>query len=60
MDWDEPDANKKPKLKDLSVLGVKELEEHIAELHAEISRAEAEISKRGSHKDIAEAFFRKS
>lgn len=59
MDWDELEPKKKPKPRDLSVLGVSELNDYIGELREEITRAEAEIVKRGSHKDAAEAFFRK-
>lgn len=60
MDWDELEPKKKPQqAKDLSLMGVKELEEYIATLKAEITRAETEVSKRGSTKDAAEAFFRK-
>ncbi len=44
------------KLDDLSV---KALNDYIAELRAEILRAEAEIGKRGSAKSKAEEFFNK-
>lgn len=59
MDWDDLEPKKKPKPRDLSALGVKELTGYIAELREEITRTEAEIVKRDSHKDAAEAFFRK-
>lgn len=58
MDWDEPQKNAKPKPKDLSQLGVAELTDYISELKAEISRAEAEIAGRSSHKSAAEALFK--
>lgn len=57
MDWDEPKIQK-PKPKDLSVLGVADLQAYIEGLRAEIVRAEEEIKKRGSHKNAAEALFR--
>ena len=57
MDWDEPIA-KKPKPRDLTLLGVADLEAYIAELQAEIVRAQDEIKKRGSHKNAAEALFK--
>lgn len=61
MDWDELEPQKKPQqAKDLSPLGVKELNAYITDLKAEIARAEAEIAKRSNTKDAAEAFFRKS
>jgi len=60
MDWDEPTKPKKPQPKDLSPLGVAELQDYIADLKAEITRAEAEIAKRGSHLNAAEAMFKKS
>lgn len=59
MDWDEASIKKQPQLKDLSPLGVAELTAYIEGLKAEITRAEAEIAKRESHKSGAEAFFRK-
>ncbi len=58
MDWDEPQGAKKTKARDLSVLGVTELKDYIAELQAEIIRAQAEIAKRGDQKNAAEALFR--
>jgi uncharacterized small protein (DUF1192 family) len=58
MDWDEPQAKAKPKPKDLSSLGVAELNDYITELKAEIARAEAEIIKRGKDKNAAEALFK--
>lgn len=49
----------KPKPKDLSVLGVAQLQEYIGELKTEITRAEREVSAREKHKSGAEALFRK-
>ncbi len=43
----------------LDRLSVSELEEYIAELRAEIARVEADIDRKGRHRDAAEAFFRK-
>jgi uncharacterized small protein (DUF1192 family) len=50
---------KKPQPKDLSRLGVAELEEYIAELEAEIVRARAEIAHRLGQRQGAEALFRR-
>jgi uncharacterized small protein (DUF1192 family) len=58
MDWDEPVGAKKPKPKDLSLLGVAELSEYITQLRDEIVRAEAEINKRNNQKGAAEALFK--
>ena len=49
----------KPKLKDLSLLGVAELEEYIAGLDSEISRARAEIAARQKQRSGAEALFKR-
>lgn len=59
MDWDEPTLSKKPQPKDLAPLGVAQLEEYIATLEAEITRAKAEIGKRQNSRSSAEALFRK-
>ncbi|SMH51947.1 DUF1192 family protein [Azospirillum agricola] len=50
----------KPAPKDLSVLGVAELNDYIAGLEAEIARARAAIAAKQAQKNAAEAFFRKS
>jgi uncharacterized small protein (DUF1192 family) len=50
---------KKPQPKDLSRLGVAELEEYIAELEAEIGRARGEISHRLGQRQGAEALFKR-
>lgn len=60
MDWDDLDPKtKKPKLKDLSPLGVDDLKQYIADLKAEITRTEAELVKRDATRAGAEAIFRK-
>lgn len=43
----------------LDTLGIEELRDYIAELRAEIERVEADIARKGSHRDAAEAFFRR-
>lgn len=49
----------KPVPKDLTVLGVAELEAYIATLEAEIGRARAAIAAKQAQKSAAEAFFKK-
>ncbi len=44
----------------LELLGVEELRDYIAELQAEIARAEQDILRKQSHRSAADAFFRKS
>ncbi len=48
-----------PKPRDLSLLGIAELEEYIADLEGEIARARAEIAAKRSHRGGAEALFRR-
>ena len=43
----------------LDLLGLAELGEYIAELRSEITRVEGEIQRKGSHRNAADAFFRK-
>jgi len=43
----------------LDLLGVEELRDYIAELQAEILRAEADIARKQAHRSAADAFFRK-
>ncbi len=50
----------KPRKKDLEIMSVGQLEEYIEELEAEIARARAAIAHKGSAKDIAESFFKKT
>ena len=59
MDTDdlEPLAGPK-KPKDLEIMSIKALQEYIAELKAEIERAEAEINAKQSHRSAADAFFK--
>ncbi|MDE2230251.1 MAG: DUF1192 domain-containing protein [Alphaproteobacteria bacterium] len=47
----------KPKLRDLSVLGVAELEAYIAELEAEIARTRDEIAVKRRQRGGAESIF---
>ncbi|MGH7095861.1 MAG: DUF1192 domain-containing protein [Stellaceae bacterium] len=49
----------KPKPRDLSLLGIVELEEYIAELEAEIARTHAEIVLKRGHRGGAEALFKR-
>ena len=61
MEDDEP-IRKRPRLERpvLDSWGVVELREYIGELRAEITRAEAEIGRKESHRSAADAFFRRS
>jgi len=60
MDEEELLPGKKPAPpKDLSLLGIAELENYIAGLKAEIARAEAEIAEKRKHRGGAEALFRR-
>ena len=43
----------------LDALGVAELEAYIAELRAEITRAEGEIARKRDHRSEADRFFRR-
>lgn len=43
----------------LRLLGIDELTAYTAELRAEIARVEADIAGKASHRDAADAFFRK-
>lgn len=59
MDLDDLTPRKaKPAPKDLSGMGVAELEEHIAGLQAEIERARAEIARKQAHRAAVEGLFR--
>jgi uncharacterized small protein (DUF1192 family) len=59
MDADDLEPRKPVvKPKDLDLLGVKELEDYIAGLEAEIARARAVIDKKQSHKGAAEGLFK--
>ena len=60
MDDDDPMPSRKPvPLKDLTLLGIAELEEYIAGLEAEIARAQAEIAEKRKHRGGAEALFKR-
>ncbi len=48
-----------PKLKDLTLLGIAELEEYIAGLEGEAARARAEIAAKQRQRSGAEALFRR-
>ncbi len=60
MDEFEPEPRRKPAApKDLSLMGIAELESYITELEAEIARARGEIAAKRSHGRGAEALFRR-
>ena len=48
-----------PKLKDLTLMGIAELEEYIAGLDNEIARARAEIAAKQRQRSGAEAIFKR-
>ena len=48
-----------PKPKDLTLMGVAELQEYIAGLESEIARARAEISAKQKQRSGAEALFKR-
>lgn len=58
LDEDEPRPRPRLPSPPLDPLGVEELRGYIAELQAEIARAEAAIERKQSHRDAAAAFFR--
>jgi uncharacterized small protein (DUF1192 family) len=51
--------NQPKKLKDLTLLGIAELEEYIAALEAEAARARAEIAAKQPQRTGAEALFKR-
>jgi uncharacterized small protein (DUF1192 family) len=51
--------NQPKKLKDLTLLGIAELEEYIAALEAEADRARAEIAAKQKQRTGAEALFKR-
>ena len=60
MDEEELLPSRKPApLKDLTLLGIVELEEYIAGLESEIARAQAEIAEKRRHRGGAEALFQR-
>jgi uncharacterized small protein (DUF1192 family) len=52
-------GRKPPPPKNLSLLGIAELEEYIAGLRSEIARAEVEIAEKRKHRGGAEALFKR-
>ncbi len=59
MDEEDLPQSKKPAPpKDLTLLGIAELENYVAGLRSEIARAEAEIAEKRKHRGGAEALFR--
>ena len=48
----------KAKPRDLDIMGVDELEAYIAELQAEVDRAQAAIDGRKQHRSAADALFK--
>jgi uncharacterized small protein (DUF1192 family) len=56
-DFDPKTKRLKPRL--LDNMSVADLQNYIAQLRAEIARAEADIVKKDSHKSAADAFFKK-
>jgi uncharacterized small protein (DUF1192 family) len=60
--FEEEDLNpqrQRPKPKDLTLLGIAELEEYIATLEAEIARARGEITAKQKQRGGAEALFKR-
>ncbi len=59
--WDEEELPKPRRVTSIPLdpLGVAELREYIAELQAEIGRAEAAIEQKHGHRGVADSFFRK-
>ena len=51
--------NQPKKLKDLTLMGIAELEEYIASLEAEAARARAEIAGKRKQRTGAEALFKR-
>jgi uncharacterized small protein (DUF1192 family) len=59
---DDPDLEprrKTPQPKDLTLMGIAELEAYIAELEAEIARARADIAAKLGQRQGAEALFKR-
>lgn len=59
MDEDEP-LRAKPALKDLTPMGIAELEAYIVGLEAEITRARQAIDSKRGHRTGAESLFKRS
>ncbi|MBV8335626.1 MAG: DUF1192 domain-containing protein [Alphaproteobacteria bacterium] len=58
-EWELEPRNKPPKPKDLSLMGVAELEGYIAELETEIARVRLEINAKLGQRRGAEALFKR-
>jgi uncharacterized small protein (DUF1192 family) len=61
MDDDDLPLSRKPAPppKDLTLLGIAELQEYVAGLESEIARAQAEIAEKRKHRGGAEALFKR-
>ena len=60
MDEEELEPRRKPaQVKDLTLLGIEELETYIAELEAEIARVRIEITAKLGQRRGAEALFKR-
>ncbi len=60
MDEEDLAPTKKPAApRDLTLLGIAELEDYIAGLQGEIARAQAEIAEKRKHRGGAEALFKR-
>ena len=60
MDEEELELRRKrPQPKDLSLMGIAELEAYIAELEAEITRVQVEITAKRGQRRGAEALFKR-
>jgi uncharacterized small protein (DUF1192 family) len=59
MDEDELPTKKPITPKDLTLLGIAELEDYIADLESEIARARDEIAEKRKHRGGAEALFKR-
>ena len=60
MDEEELEPRRRPaKPKDLTLLGIEELESYIAELEAEIARVRIEITAKRGQRHGAEALFKR-
>jgi uncharacterized small protein (DUF1192 family) len=60
IDEDDPAPQRQPpKLRDLTLMGIAELEEYIAGLEGEVARARAEIAAKEKQRSGAEALFKR-
>jgi uncharacterized small protein (DUF1192 family) len=59
MDIDDLEPKKQPpKARDLTIYSIEDLRQYIAQLKAEIARAEAVIAQKTAHKDAASSVFK--